>query len=724
MEINDVFEHCKETGTKVIAQRYYDEVDSENFTPYFSDIGLYLDGKRGQRLTIYFRDIEISGNVPSSDDVKKLSAVRWAPARKKMERRLEILRNQAEAVKKQLTETKLISAYANNLKTIELKKINAYLRKISHILERGFIRRVPEERLATEIREFNRLTFFLKSVENYVQKTKNVSYLPFVVNPISDQPILPASIFFNGECGTEIKMTATPGEFEPASFLIKAIKPLDKIIAVPTELKNVEGNGIIPVAAVDVKLVKCWYQGGTAWLTNKLDLNKVMVPELLLNDDSLVKVDTGKKENYLKLSFPEGEKYVWISDPGEKSDEPYKLLKNRDFPVKDSPGLLPVNIPGGKNQQFWITVKVPAEVAPGLYRGKINLVQAGRNIGTFSLDLNVLPFKLLPPYYTSSVYYRAKLSAKYVAGTVSSEYKTEKQLEAELKNMVEHGVSNPTCYQPFKNRKLLEKYFSLRKSAGMNPKDFYYCYGIDVECGKSLQSRKALENRVKTLLAFLRSHDIDEVYFYGRDEAKGERLKAQRMCWDILHKTGGKAFVAGVIKENFEKMGDIQDLLICSGKPLKGEAARWHSQGHKIWSYANPQAGVENPAVYRRNFGILLWQNDYDGACTFAYQCSYGNIWNDFDGRYRDESFTYPTVDGVIDTIAWEGYREAVDDVRYLTTLLHKLEKAKKDNNPEKQKIIAEAEKYLKNLKETDIMKIDLDNMRRQLGEYIMALRN
>ena len=28
-------------------------------------------------------------------------------------------------------------------------------------------------------------------------------------------------------------------------------------------------------------------------------------------------------------------------------------------------------------------------------------------------------------------------------------------------------------------------------------------------------------------------------------------------------------------------------------------------------------------------------------------------------------AMAYPTVDGMIDTIAWEGFREGVDDVRY-----------------------------------------------------------
>jgi hypothetical protein len=61
----------------------------------------------------------------------------------------------------------------------------------------------------------------------------------------------------------------------------------------------------------------------------------------------------------------------------------------------------------------------------------------------------------------------------------------------------------------------------------------------------------------------------------------------------------------------------------------------------------------------------------------FAYQYPFGqSIWNDFDDgttpRYRDHVFAYPTSNGVIDTIQWEGWREGVDDTRYVATLIKK----------------------------------------------------
>jgi hypothetical protein len=55
---------------------------------------------------------------------------------------------------------------------------------------------------------------------------------------------------------------------------------------------------------------------------------------------------------------------------------------------------------------------------------------------------------------------------------------------------------------------------------------------------------------------------------------------------------------------------------------------------------------------------------------NYAYQHAFGDIWNDFDHpKYRDHVFAYPVTNGVIRTVQWEGFREAVDDVRYLTAV-------------------------------------------------------
>lgn len=121
---------------------------------------------------------------------------------------------------------------------------------------------------------------------------------------------------------------------------------------------------------------------------------------------------------------------------------------------------------------------------------------------------------------------------------------------------------------------------------------------------------------MKETIEVARSFGFSNVYFYGRDEARGEALRAQRDDWQRIREAGGRVFVAGYRGQNFPIVGDLQDLLVCYGEPTKEEAALWHSVGHKIFCYANPQSGIEEPETYRRNFGLLLAASNYDGGMT------------------------------------------------------------------------------------------------------------
>ena len=57
------------------------------------------------------------------------------------------------------------------------------------------------------------------------------------------------------------------------------------------------------------------------------------------------------------------------------------------------------------------------------------------------------------------------------------------------------------------------------------------------------------------------------------------------------------------------------------------------------------------------------------GACTYAYQSD--DPWNDFNNnQLRPHTMAYPTLSEPIPTLQWEGWREGVHDLRYLTTLI------------------------------------------------------
>ena len=180
----------------------------------------------------------------------------------------------------------------------------------------------------------------------------------------------------------------------------------------------------------------------------------------------------------------------------------------------------------------------------------------------------------------------------------------------------------------------------------------------------------------------------------------------------------------------------IQDLLVCAGYPSREESALWHSKGNKIVSYGDPQGGCEAPDTYRRNFGFLLWQYGYDGCMTYIYHWgaaqNWGkrregrrdsaSVWNDFcrKDNYKQHNMVYPTADGVVDTLQWGGYREGIDDLRYMTVLEARLAEFRAD-----EPRAARAREWLAQLRRGDINAdaADCDAIRATLVDFILALR-
>ena len=124
-------------------------------------------------------------------------------------------------------------------------------------------------------------------------------------------------------------------------------------------------------------------------------------------------------------------------------------------------------------------------------------------------------------------------------------------------------------------------------------------------------------------------------------------------------------------------LGDYFDVFVLHrNSMLAKKIAKYTNQ--KIWAYNDPQAGEEKPFLYRKAYGFSLWLDYFDGVCNYAYQTGQPG-WNDWaDPKWRPHNMTYPTVGKPISTLQWEGWREAIDDSRYLQ-LLHKLSPPQKD---------------------------------------------
>jgi hypothetical protein len=240
---------------------------------------------------------------------------------------------------------------------------------------------------------------------------------------------------------------------------------------------------------------------------------------------------------------------------------------------------------------------------------------------------------------------------------------------------------------------------------------------------KDKKSFEILEERASELRSIGNKCGFQEICTYAIDEAKPQIIKEELPLWREINKQGVGIYVAGIKDVAFQFAANL-DILVANGKLSKEAAAEMHKYGHKIFSYSNPQSAPECPKLFRLNYGIKLWLNNYDGAMTYAYQSAFGNVWNDFDGhvqKYRDEVFAYPTSNGLVSTMSWEAYRQAKQDIMYASMLIKLIDKCCRSENKEKLPLALEARNYLENLK-LDINS-DLDDVRNKIIDFIVELR-
>ena len=530
----------------------------------------------------------------------------------------------------------------------------------------------------------------------------------YVVPAITDEKILPTTSIAAQYLSSQISIVACPGEYESASFVIRANEAITSLTVTATDLTGTAGS--IASTNVDIRVVKCWYQAGTESWNRKYSGPKALTSELLLKDDSLVKVSGG--ENYLKLASGQ---YVWISQ--EKNSTTFESPSIQNFGVKDSSTLQPVNISSGTNKQFWVTVEVPSGSSAGAYSGRIQLSTSAGLVGELQLGLEVLQIVLSKSYLSYGVTYFGVLQG---TGTIGKSYKNLEQYRNEIEDLAAHGAVDSCVMQGFYPE--LGQVLAIRNELGMSNQTLFYQGLYNFLWGNGINTNlAAVQQKVADLVKFTAPYGVKEIYIYAKDEVDtAAQLKAEVPVWEAIHRGGAKVYAAGgdIYSQYFDIVGNVLDLYVWPYQLSSTQAAKWHSVGHKILSYANPATGPEKPATFRRNYGLLLWQKDYDGGSDMAYQWGYGSLWNDFDNAvYKDEVMAYPTMDGVIDTMQWEGWREGADDVRYLTTLLKTIKEAKAAG-----KDTSAAEKWLADLKASDLTTKDLGVVRSQMVSYILSL--
>jgi photosystem II stability/assembly factor-like uncharacterized protein len=528
----------------------------------------------------------------------------------------------------------------------------------------------------------------------------------FVPNqdPISNHFILPSYRPTTDEITQKtMTLTACRGEYEPATFAIRSSLPLKNVMVQVSDLQAQSGSGkTIPADAVDVYWIKCWYQ------------LRGFVPELLVKNDSVVPVGNG-------TTFP----------PVDTET------------IADSATLQPLDLPVEFTKQVWLAIHIPDEAGPGEYQATVTVTAKGHEPRMLDLQVRVLPFTLEPPTLDYGLYVSSEMCGKGLACRLFA--RTPGQIYSLLENLHAHGITHPYVHQPIsikpKSRdpqdpkgrgtggvpwqevkydpSHLRRYLEMMDEIGF-PKDKLFWansymmnrinYSKHQKVGDPKLTKWPAEAFMPTLnivTELAKEFGYGEVYFYGMDEVGRQQLEFQRTLFEMMRKADtsvpAKTFCAT------HGPTDVYDAANSSQMIASDEIRQYQSTGRKLYIYANPVSGIEQPYTYRRNIGIILYKSGADGAGWWA---------DYFTSRTRDFSFIYYTKTGQLDTLQWEGWREGVDDVRYLATLQKQIENFKTTDDPAIRQTVAKAKAWLQNFKISQ----DAQQVRQEATAHIMAL--
>ena len=510
------------------------------------------------------------------------------------------------------------------------------------------------------------------------------------VDPYAENPHLPDEVPGDARETTSFALFAAQGEIESTSWLVKSEKDVARLTYRFSDLKG-PGGATIPASALDLKVVKVWFQPGGFWETSWAgNIHRPeAIPGPLFHDDSVVRVDWTNKVNYLRIDYADGPIYCRMS--GTDLTDP---LNHSIHPIRDAAAYVPCALEAGRLKQFWLTVKTPADAKPGVYTGDIAMSADGAVGPVLSLRYTVHPFSLPQPrthYDSSRPFYSGVSSAITVQDFLGQGHDlahAERKSYAAYRMLVEHNVlhaEGPGAVLRESPDDMAYRTLHVMRRAGM-PLDLISSGGT-VSGEKSENPNEWPEEAYARRMTSLYDRYAApgwRAYYTGADEASVEQCREQYGTWSSLKMHGGRACSA---MAQIGACGWSLDICHTPALISHSHARAWHWYGGRVTTYASPFAGPECPEIWRRTKGLRFYYSDFDGITEYCLYYHARNRWNEFipsPDHYRSFGLVYPAYEELIGTVALEGFREGMDDIRYLTLLRLRAEAALKSGDAEK----------------------------------------
>jgi hypothetical protein len=452
----------------------------------------------------------------------------------------------------------------------------------------------------------------------------------------------------------ELRLFATPGEYEPVGLLLAAAQDLPSVTLAVTDLKS--GAATISATEIDLRLVARQPLRNGYW----------MKPE-----------------------------------PANFSPVPRFA-----FPYH------PFALDAGTMREIYLDVHIPDTAAPGTYRGTLT-VQAGTQPTTVALLCRVLPIKLADGPKQYGMYYRmtsmldapARLEAELTDmqrhgitvlwpgmgiditlqdGQPQFSYANLRRMLAALKA---HGFHGPIVIEDslMTLARLMGKKFAVGQPLDET---------IETDAAYLAEAKRMLDGLLPLQKEFpefelVLSH-MDEVF--GRDRLPlflqfariANKLSPLRF-YITLHTTPTSAW-----REMFAQAAPLVDIPCFNGHALDDylkAGGTWPEltqllAAHKqeAWVYYNIRGSFFTAEWCRLINGLYLWQAPLRVHIPWMYYYASGDIFDDTDAAGHDFAYAAPSRDDptvLIPTLHYQAMREGGDDARYLYTLKQLIETQK-----------------------------------------------
>ena len=528
----------------------------------------------------------------------------------------------------------------------------------------------------------------------------------------------------DGDFAGPVKVLATKGEYENGSFMLFAFEDVDSLVLKPTDLTC--GAARIPASAIDIKVVKVWYQSGTAWGGYFSDpLRRIATPELLLHDENLIEVDHSTRDNYVRSRDGDKEFLFWVScDPAACGHAGNREVNIPSRWIHDSSAIKPIRLNRNEFKQVLLTIHVPDNAKAGIYTGAIEATAANATIAV-PLTLRVLPFTLprAGTFRDSSRTFSALLCTRFTedcpyfgapatAADITAHnaeicWGYDGAPEPMAKHVKEYGLEKNVLFGGVPNCDITTSY---------PPKE------TDRNFAKFHQRLAEATNRLAAMKAAF--GDDTQFYSYGIDEALPDTVRAERATWRAMQQLGIKTFASSRYHPYLLFNLDLVDIPVQARQTVNGWKAKAVHDANpdaRVGWYSDPHSGPENPDMTRRLYGLQTWRADYDMTMQYIL---FRENWNDFwipdEPHLRGLMFVYPQSRGLIDTLQWEGLREGMDDVRYATYLRELCAEGMKSADIDAVYAARAASTWIS---QVDCERASLDYLRLEIIRRIMILR-